>query len=365
MTEMNIDKATVSNMDSNVPNFEVPSMNTDAATGQKETEWMNTKAPKYHGYYKTVPELNKAIQALATWTVGKGFETEDTNTEVILDNIRGWGEDTINSIFWNLLVNKKVYGDCFAEIIRDEKDVLINLKVLDPAKMKIIVDEKGMIKRYEQMDKIGKDGKMVNKFTPNQIFHSCNDRFADEIHGNSVIDACEFVINFKNELMDDIKTVAHRNVVPVRIIEVDTDDQTKVDKILAKYELMIKRKEAIAVPKGAVQITTEILAGNFNPLPLINYLDNFFYRAVGVPKVIVGGSEEFTEASSKIGYLTFDQIYLREQREFEADFWNQVYLHIKFNKPASLQNELLDDQNKDKESGITKPNEMRPTMRQE
>ena len=80
-------------------------------------------------------------------------------------------------------------------------------------------------------------------------------------------------------------------------------------------------------------------------------MENFFYQAVGIPKVILGGSEEFTEASSKISYLTYEQIYTREITELESDLWNQLAIRLKFNKPASLKNEMLSSE--DKNTGQT------------
>ena len=346
-------------MKDNVSNYSVASISTDAATGMTETEWMNTKATQYLGYYKKIPELHTAINSFATWIVGKGYETESFEDKIILEGINGWGEDTFNSVIWNMLVQKKIYGDAFAEIIRAEDGTLLNLKPLDPSKIKIVVNEKGIILRYEQMNVQGRDGKVVQTFEPNEILHLTNDRVADEIHGISIIEACEAIILMKNEIMDDWKTVLHRNVVPVRIIEVDTDDPTKITEIKTKYETAIKNKEVIIVPKGTVSISTDGSVANaiINPLPFMNYLDNFFYQALGVPKIILGGGQEFTEASSKIAYLSYEQVYVREQTEFMADLWNQVGLKVKLNKPVSLQNELLTDNSKDGQ-GATQPNDM-------
>ncbi|KKL83391.1 hypothetical protein LCGC14_1975160, partial [marine sediment metagenome] len=73
--------------------FEVPALQTDGATGQDETEWMNTNFNSWYGYYKTIPELTSVIDAKATWTIGKGF-TEQAVTITILSDIKGWGKDT-------------------------------------------------------------------------------------------------------------------------------------------------------------------------------------------------------------------------------------------------------------------------------
>ena len=359
--ERNVNSITTTDMTTNVPAYSVATVTPDSATGMKETEWLNTKASQYFGYYKKIPELHSAINSFATWIVGKGYEADDAKTKILLEHVLGWGEDTFNSIIWNLLIQKKVYGDAFAEIIRDDDGDILNIKPLDPAKMKIIADEKGIILRYEQLNMIGKEGKLVHKFEPEDILHLCNDRVADEIHGVSIIEACEQVILMKNEIMDDWKTVLHRNVIPVRILEVDTDDVTKIAEIRVKYETAIKNKEVIIVPKGTVSITTDGGVANaiINPLPFMNYLDDFFYRALGVPKVILGGGQDFTEASSKISLVSYEQFWSREQTELAADLWNQIGLKIKLNKSVSIQNDLITDESKDANSmALTKPSEM-------
>lgn len=367
MPDTNISKATASDMTNKVTDYSVGAKSTDAATGQKETEYMNSKASQYLGYYKTIPELKKAIDALATYTCGKGWTTDD-RTNIILGHITGWGEDTFNSISWNLFVQKKVYGDAFAEIIRSEKTgELINLKPLDPSAMKIVVDDKGIIKRYEQTNKTPEGSQKILKFKPQEILHLCNDRIADEIHGVSIIEACEWVIKARNEAMEDQKKLMHRNVKPIIFFKLDTDDQTKIDTFIQKMDNCVNKGENIYVPKGNVEFEILSVPANatLNPNPWIQYLENFFYQAVGVPKVILGGSQELTEATAKIAYLTFEQIYKREQTEFEADVWNQLGIKIKLNTPTSLKNELLSDESKDETTGIMKPSEMAVAPTQE
>jgi len=367
MADTNISKATKSNMTDRVDDYEVGARQTDSATGQKETAWMNTKATTYFGYYKSIPELKSAVDALATWIVGKGYTAENIMTEAILDNIIGWGEDTFNSIMWNLLVQKKVYGDCFAEIIRNEKTgTLTNLKPLDPAKIKIIVDSNGMIRRYEQHSQIG-EKKLVTKFEPHEILHMCNSRVADEIHGVSIIESVQWVIDAKNEAMEDQRKLLHRNVKPIIMFKVDEDNQSKLDAFIEKMDKCVAKGENIYVPKGNVEFEIVSVPSNatLNPNPWIQYLDNTFYRTVGVPKVILGGSEEFTEASSKVGYLTFEQVYNREQTELQADLWNQCAIKIKLNKPASLRNEMLSSEEKNTGQVGFQPKETTATMEKE
>jgi hypothetical protein len=367
MTEMNLNAVATSDMTSSIGNSSLPSVNLDSPTGQKEQEYINTNANKYWGFYKKNHNFKKAIDALATWTVGKGFVSSDIRTDIVLKDMIGWGEDTFESIAWNLFVTKKVCGDAFAEIIRNENGTLLNIKPLNPANIKIVVNENGIIQRYEQINKIGTKEIKI-KFIPREILHLCNDRVADEIHGTSVAEVCEWVIDTIHEIQDNYRIAIRRNIYPFRVISVNTDNEAKIEALRVKYEKMIKLGDVMFAPEEVVKVSTDGGVANaiLNPMPYLNYLDNLFYRAVGVPKIVIGGSEEFTEATAKIAYLTFEQVYSREQKEFEADLWNQLGLKITLNKPASLQNELLSDNAKDANSmAITKPSEMTPNMRQE
>jgi hypothetical protein len=72
-----------------------------------------------------------------------------------------------------------------------------------------------------------------------------------------------------------------------------------------------------------------------------------FYEVAQVPKIILGGSGEFTEASAKIAYLAFQQTIEEEQLFIEEQIFNQLGLTIDLEFPASLENELLSDNKKD------------------
>jgi len=341
MPGTNLSSAAITDMTNAVDNYAVDPMQTDAAGDQKETRYTNSKWSQQLGYYKKIPELQKAIQALAIWTAGKGF-TADDKTEIMLEGIKGWGEDDFIDILKNMIITKKIGGDAFAEIIRDLNGTLINLKPLDPASIVVIVDDRGIIKRYEQVSKNKNPNK---KFKPSEIFHLCNDRIADEIHGTSIIDACEWVILARNEAMEDWKRVLHRNVVPVRIIEVDSDDTAKIAALKKQYEDVIKKGEVIVIPKGNVEIkdSNPVLQDS---ITWIQYLENFFYQAVGVPRVIAT-SENYTESGSKVGFLTFEPVYTAEQFSLEKDLWNQLAIKITFNRPPSLGGDLQRDEAKD------------------
>ena len=361
MPQTDLGKTTIST--STIEDYEVAAMQTDAATGQKETEWQNTKWVNWLGYYKQIPELKKAIDAYATWAVGRGV-TADARTTIILDHITGWGEDTFNSILWNMVVCKKIAGDAYCEIIRNEETgTLINLKPLAPDTLKHIVNPEGIIIRYEQTTKLG-DKKTIRKFQPNQILHLCNDRVADEIHGTSVVEACQWVIDARNESMSDWKRISHRSTI--RVLYIDMDDTTKLKVVRDQYAEAIKKGELMIIPAKR----TEAEFGEINLPPVdaflrwIEYLENFFYQAVGVPKIATS-TAGLSEAGAKIGLVTFDPWYVREQTELKADIWNQLALRVEFEKQPSLMDQM--SQTEAKNTGQTgfQPKETKATMERE
>jgi len=358
MTEYDIGNTTTTDMTSGVSDYSVDSTSIDGVSESQENIWDSPNWNKNLGYYKEIPELKKAIDALACWTAGKGFTT-DTTTQIILENITGWGEDTFGAVLQNLIIVKKINGDSFAEIIRNDKTgTLVNLKPLDPSNIRIVVDKKGIITRYDKLNKRTKNKE--RSFKPENILHLSNDRIANEIHGISVVESCKWVIDARNEAMSDWRRILHRNLAGVRIIEVDEDNPAKLKALTKQWANAIDKGEVLILPKDTAGIPN--VPAPVNPEPWIKYLENFFYQAVGVPKIILGGSQEFTEASSKIGYLTFEQVYMAEQRLLEGDLWNQLAIKIEFDRPVSLKDNVVDSEAKNTGQVGFQDNETTPTV---
>lgn len=365
MAETNINSSDYGDMNTYVEDFEVGALNTEGVNDSNETEYLNPNFTRWYGYYQQIAELKAAINAKATWTVGKGFEA-DAGTTVQLDRITGNGTDTFDSILKNMIIISNVNGDAYAEIIRNDKGILINLKPLDPSSMTTVFNREGIIKRYEQRNKVG-DKVFKKGFTPNEIFHLTKDRVADNIHGTSIVETVEWVVLALNEALADQKKLMHRNVVPRIVWKLDTDNTVKINKFKKMADKAVQNAENIFIPMGAAE--HEVLSvppnSTLNPLPWIEFLNNQFWKAVRIPQIIVGGSQEFTEATAKIAYLAFQQNVEEEQRDIEDNLWSQLAIKLDLLFPASLENELLSDEKKDKTQGITKPNEMQPTMQQE
>lgn len=343
MAENRIDSASVGSYD--LQNFSVESIETDGAGSQNENFWSNDKWPQQLGYYTKIPELNAAIDAKATWTVGKGL-IADPQTELLLDTIKGHGKDTFNTILENMIRTYYIGGDSYAEIIRDEEDNLINLKPLDPGKIQIVFNKKGIITAYNQLDK---EGRPKRKLQPEDVLHLSRNRVADQIHGTSVIDAVEQIILARNEAIEDYRTMLHRFVKPRFIFHLDTDDPTEIAAFKAKMDAENTAGENLYVPMNAVTPELMSVAPNstLDPKAWIEAQGDYFYEAVGTPQIIIGGSGEFTEASAKIAYLAWQQNIEEEQLYVEEQVLSQLNLVIELEFPASLENELLSDKSKD------------------
>lgn len=350
---MKLDITSVSNtdMENGVENFTIPPRNPEGVSDLKETEYLNTKFTQYFAYYKEVPEYKSALDKFADWVVGKGWTCSSNKQKDILSLINGWGEDTLQSILWNLIVTKKIGGDAFAEIIRDpENGRLLNLKPLDPSVIRIVVNGKGRIERYEQIAKnhTGKSGekiKAIHEFKPRDILHLCNGRVLDEIHGTSITESIEWVILSRNEAMRDKRKNLHRSLV--RIMEVDEDDDSRMNNLRTKWSNSVDKVEVMFVPKGTGSIQ-DLTPPVTEHIQWIRYLEDFFYQALGVPKVILGGTSGQVEASSKMSYQAYEQVWMKEIEELKADLLSQLGIEIDFNKPASLIDNLQSEGGKAK-----------------
>ena len=332
--------------------YSVDTASTDAVADQKETTWMNEKWSQYLGYYYKIPELAAVIDAKATWTVGKGFKA-DEKTTMLLDTIKGNGKDTFNTILENMARTKEIGGDSYAEIIKDDEGNLINLKPLDPLVMKHVVNQKGILIRFEQVSKVKFPDK---KFKPKDIFYLPRNRVADEIHGNTMTTRLAEIILMRNEAMADWRRVMHRNVDPMIAYKLDTDDTVKIAAFKAKVDAAKGKGENMYIPQGSVEFEIISLApnANLNPLAWIESLNNYFYQSAGVPQIVLGGTGAITERAVSIAYLAFQQTIEEEQLFIEEQVLSQLNLVIELEFPASLQNDLLSDKEKDGELNIDK-----------
>ena len=352
MTRTDITQTSTGDL-SGISNFSVNSTVLDSPNANDKNWYQDDKVAEYLTYYKTT-QLKAPIDTLAIWTIGKGYNT-DNRTEAILENITGWGEDSFTSVLFNLMVMKKVTKiGGFAEIVRNEETgTLLNLIPRNPANMIIYYNKQGIITEYGHKQSDGK----IKKFTPDKILHLVNDRIGDEVHGTSVVESVKWIIDAKEEAMRDWRRISHRSTV--RILYVEEDNKARLNTLKTEYKDAIKNGDLLILPikRGDGEFEDLQLPPIQQFLEWIRYLENLFYQAVRVPKIIAT-SEGFTEAGGKMGYMTFEPIYTYEQTQLEADLWNQLAIRVKFNRPPSLSNAMNTTEEKNAGQTGLQPNDV-------
>lgn len=314
---------------------------TDTDISEYTPEWS-----KWYGYYIETSPVSSFINKKAIWTVGKGYESDPTTTK-ILDNIKGFGKDTFNTIMENAVRVYTTGGDFFAEIIKNKRGKIINLKPLNPGQFKIIANKKGIIKHYEEITTYDNETGQIIK--PENMFHLAWNRTADNIHGTGAIERIEDVIKNYKEITNDLKIVFHRYVKPIRFFEVDTDDETEIEKFKEKVDTAVDKTENIVVPKGVLdKISSMAVPQNatLDPRFWIEHLEQEIFKAEGVPGVVQAVATGSSEAETKILYLAWQQIIEWNQLFLEQQIKTQLGLEVKFDFPASIEPSLLEDQSK-------------------
>lgn len=350
MGQLDISQGTYTDYTNRVSDVTVSTKSTDGVGGEEETYYYSTDFTKWNGYFYSIPDLQSALIMKSIWTMGKGYEC-DAETKIILEHISGWGKDTFDDILFNLDLVKNINGDSFAEIIRDnETGTLLNLKPLAPDSIKIVVGRNGVIKRYTQISKTKGNDK---DFEPDKILHFSKNRYADNIHGISVIAALEQTLLAENESFADLKKIMHHQGKPFILWKLKTDDLTKISQFKSKLETARNLGEDLIIPDDDDSVAHEIVEINVSEF-ILNWrtdIRNKFYRSLGLP-LIIFGSAGSTESGGKIEYLAHEQVFERDQKYIEQQLWNQLQIKINLIPPTSLLDNLQQDQSKDAAQGM-------------
>tara|TARA_R100001530_G_scaffold136213_2_gene115835 strand:+ start:1389 stop:2510 length:1122 start_codon:yes stop_codon:yes gene_type:complete len=314
-----------------------------------ESYYQDTKWADKLGTYLEISEIAGMVDKKAMFVVGKGYKTKKKfMRKDPLKNVTGNGLDTANTIFYNAVRTYTIGGDFYAEIVRNARGELKNLKPLNPSTIKVLANSQGMITGYLQVSE-NKDDKAV-PFKTKDIFHLAYNRIADQIHGQSLITKLNPMIEMRRESMKDMRVVFHRYVKPLLISAVDTDDETEIKNYKDKLDSAMEKGENMVVPKGILDGIEKMSIPQFStldPLPWIKMLQNEFLKAEGVPSVVLGIGGESSEAESKILYLAWQQVVEWNQMFLEEQISQQLGINVEFEFPASISPELISDEKKD------------------
>jgi len=333
MAQFNINNAITTDFTNAVPDFIVNQKALDAVNPNgEETYWYFDKAPERYGYYLSIPEIFSAANALATWSVGKGWTTNNSLLEAELKHIVGMGKDTFEQIIWNHEVTKLIVGDAFIEVKKRKRKgetIIINMIPISPERVRVVFGKDGMIKRYDTWN--GNKWKSIKK---EDMLHSQNKRIGDQMHGTSQIEASKMIIDARNEALEDERTIKHRDKA-LGIVYYKTNNAGKISYANTQIEKAVKKGEMLGLPEDTAKIEPYPSRSSEDRTTWISYLENFFYQVFGVPRSIAT-SDGTSEVGGINGHLIFEPIYTKEQTDLEGDLWTQQAIEIKFNRPPSL-----------------------------
>lgn len=330
MAELNISSATTTNLAGTIPDWIVQSKHLDSMNAnQDETYWYFENAQKHYGFYLTIPEIFNAANALATWSVSRGWKASDPELKAQLDHVRGMGNDSFTKIMWNHVVVKLVVGDAFIEFKRNEKGKILNIVPISPERIRVVFNKGGIIKRYDAWN--GNEWKKIEK---ENMLHSSNKRIGDQLHGTSQITASEFTIKAIQEALEDERIIKHRDKA-LGIAYYETDKAGKISYANSQIEKAVKNGEMVGLPKDTVKIEPYPSRSSEDRTGWLQYLEARFFRDFGVPPEIVSPSGS-SEVGGKMGHVNFEPHYTKEQIDLEEDLEIQQAVIIKFNRPPSL-----------------------------
>ncbi len=343
---MNVKNTTTQALDQSLKIQTTAAQEVDRAGAQKETRWQSTKWPTYLGYYKSHNATKAVVNKLKMWSVGKGFKA-DKKTKKILDEIRGWGKDTFNGVISNQIGVKHINGDSYAEIIKDKKGKLLNLKPLNPGSMVHIVNNQGMLTEYKHILTDGTEKTLALE----KVFHLSLNRTADEIHGTGDIESLTNFLDKIKQLDEDMAIMFHRFVVPLVIWKLNTDDPTAMATFKTQSQNARNGGDDMIISDKATEwslLEAGVGVGKtIDPMTWRNKWTEEVIKGGGVPALIMAIEAGTTEASSKMVYLAWQQVIEDEQRSVEDQIKAQLGLEIKYEFPARIEENLGEDEGKD------------------
>lgn len=350
MPNLDITKAQVSDYDQ-ITEYQPGFSDTDGVTDQDEQEHTNPRWQIQWNYFTNVAELHNALLMKGYWNTGKGW-TADDNTTAMLEDVTGWGTDTFDDIMLNMDVMSMVAANSFSHIVRnpDNPKKILNLKPLNPGTIRWYTNKEGRITRYEQFTRTKKgEKKTFRTFRPDEIFHISNNRMADNMGGLSVIDVLEPIIKADEEMFEITRKVMRQQAIPFIIFKYKTDKTATIEAIIEKIRKIREKYDDLHIPDDENILSWEPV--QISPSQLImtwrDDLRNKFYRAIGLPQIVPGGSVGAADSDSRVIYLAFEQLVTQRQRFLQNQIKRQLGLDVRFNPPTTMADLIGKDENKD------------------
>ena len=297
-----------------------------------------------NGYYENHSSVKAVINKLKMWTIGKGHNTEKDSTKKITMRVVGRGNEDFDEVIGNQVGVRHIDGDSYAEIIGGKGTKFLNLKPLNPGAVKVYYTNKGMIDHYGYEFQNGQE----ERFEKEEIFHLTLNRNADATHGTGDIAVLTPYLDKIKQLDEDMKVFFHTYVVPMILWQIKSSKPEDIAKFKADHKIAKNSGTDIIIPDKAVGY--ELIQPGKNGVDPLLWRQTWveeITKGGGVPALIMAIEAGTTEASSKMVYLAWQQVIEAEQNYLEKQIKLQLGLDVTFEFPATIQENLGEDENKD------------------
>ena len=309
-----------------------------------QSPWQSNTWTTHNAYYEEHISAKAVINKVGDWTVGKGVNAEKKTTQGILNRIIGSGKDTFEEVIKNQVRVRHIDGDSYAEICGGKGSALKNLKPLNPAAIKVYHNEFGMLSHYgyKWVDK------EEQRFELDEIFHLSLNRNADATHGTGDIASLITFLDKIKQLDEDMAVFFHLYVVPMILWEIKSSKPADIAKFKSDHKIAKNSGTDIIIPDKAVGWEMiETGKSGIDPLQWRQTWVEEVTKGGGVPALIMAIAAGTTEASSKMVYIAWQQVIEDEQNYIEKQIKLQLGLEVTFEFPATIQENLGEDEKKD------------------
>lgn len=321
----------------NLANYQLDRKDTEAFTYQ--ADWS-----RWHGLYRTIPELRSTIDTESYWMISKEI-TMDAKAKEINKKLR----TSLREVLIRHLRTSMICGDSYAWIPRDKAGRLLNIKILDPGTIEIQADKFGIIQKYVQIAHKGGASKADPKqaplatFTPKEIFHLSNEPIADEIHGIPQPESMQKIIKMFHQTMDLNQLIIKTYAKPTYFFHADTDDEAELAEIQEVLNKVKKNFEDALFPKGALDKIEKVSTpqfGSIDVMPWLKFKRSYFTESSGVPDIMRGKSDEVSLAAGKLNMVAYKEKIIMKQMNYEEKIEKQLKIKVGFERPIEIDIEI-------------------------
>lgn len=274
----------------------------------------------YEYLYKNYAEVQAAIDMIAAYAVGGGYEVvgDDTAQEKVKEF---FNKNKGISLFMNIVKTMLIYGDAYILISNGEKGELL-LQILDPKKVYIGLDDYGNIIEYYYSPtqsfylSRGKPSGDYYTLPVENVLHFSYNKIGNSPYGVSILKSIKSILDTKINLEKIAATMAWYMTHPLIHAKVgDEQNPPTLQDIMNVQGLLKKRvrSDGTIANNITTSYTVDIKTIEGKPdlqgiATIINMLKVQIEKALKVPKILMSepeGSNRATSYNQLRGFIIF------------------------------------------------------------